>query len=1106
MKLKILFIFCINLLSSCYRQPGKNDINREDTILFELMSPDSTHILFENKLIPTHDLNIFTYMYFYNGGGVGTADLNNDGLMDIVFTGNQVNTELYLNKGNLKFEAIGVRAGLTHLGWSTGVNFIDINEDGYLDIYITEVNNGGVLKGKNRLYVCTGLDSQGYPAYREEASKYGIHFSGYGTHSAFFDFDRDGDLDLYLLNHSEHKNGTFGERKVHLKQYHPTAGDRLYKNDHGMYRDITKESGIYSNALGYGLGIKVSDINMDGWPDVYIGNDFHENDYLYINQKNGTFADELDKYLMHTSRYTMGVDIADFNNDLYPDIFTLDMLPSDYKILKRSDGEDLYNIYLFKLNQGYNQQYSRNTLQLNRHNGFFSEIGTFSGVHASDWSWSTFFADMDNDGMKDIFISTGIPRRMNDIDYIDYIVDDVIQNNIRNKNFDEADLDMLKKLPEIKIENKFFINSGDLTFSDGKEKIKNDLPGFSNGAAFADLDNDGDIEIITNNINQPASIYKNNSVESGKKPLLEVTLDGLHSNKSGRGTKLIAFKGHTKFYMENYPERGFLSTMAGGIYIGDQEGTGLDSILVIWPDGKQQMERAFTINKNKIHIIKSEKNGKQVNSTFLPDSQNSLFKFNLLDSSLHHTENPFSEFDREALMPYMTTTEGPALAVTDLNKDGILDLFLGGSRYHPGRLFISNKGSWIVSDQPDIKRDSMYEDVVAIFADMNNDKFQDLVVGSGGNEFYTKSEYNLPRVYFNDGKNNFKRSQNAFNIQDQITASGILSFDFNHDSLVDLLVTARSIPWAYGECPSSKVFINMGDGRFENAALEYTNTEKWGMIKDVKAGDYDEDGDVDFILAADWEALKVLENHNGKFLLKNLPIPSGLWNSIELSDLDKDGDLDIVAGNLGLNSKFKASEKKPLRMYYSDFDKNEKNEQAITYYTWDQKEVPFATIKELHKQMPPFKRKFQFAGQFSELNANQVFGNLASVKVKYEVKELASCIFENAGKGKYIVHKLPFWAQLSAIKDLLVTDLDYDGDVDILPVSNYYDLNTQIGRLDADPGIILINEGRLNFSTITLDHPHLKNQSRRIKSLGNTIVVAKNNDQTILFSIDFLPN
>lgn len=1096
-KLQIIALI-VFLLSACKPQVDSIAITSEHTPIFELLKADQTGITFENRLIPTHDLNIFTYMYFYNGGGIGTADLNNDGLIDIVCTGNQVANEIYINKGSLKFEPIASHAGLTHTGWSNGVNFIDINYDGYLDIYIAQVNNGNVLNGKNLLYVCEGLNRNGHPTYKEQGREYGIDFSGYGTHSAFFDFDLDGDLDLYLLNHSEHKNGTFGDRKKHKNQYHPTAGDRLYKNVNGSYVDITKSCGIYSNALGYGLGIKIADINLDGWPDIYIGNDFHENDYLYINQKNGTFVDELDKYIMHTSRYTMGVDIADFNNDLHPDIFTLDMLPMDYKILKRSDGEDLYNIYLFKLNQGYNQQYSRNNLQLNRQNGFFSEIGTYSGVHASDWSWSTFFTDMDNDGLKDIFISTGIPRRMNDIDYIDYIVDDVVQNNIRNKKFDESDLDLLHKLPEIKIENKFFINNGDLSFYDGKDKIINDSPGFSNGAAFADLDNDGDIEIITNNINQPVSIYKNISVESGKKPLISVTLNATPKNRWGIGTKIIAFKGVNKYYLENNPEKGFLSSMLGPLYIGDQNESPVDSILLIWPDGKKQMEKAVSIRNNHIQVnYLNEVDGYA--STYESIFEVQQFKLNLVDSSALHNENPFSEFDREALMPYMTTTEGPALAVTDLNGDKIMDFFLGGSRYNMSKLFLSNKGNWLLTDQTDITSDSMYEDVVATFGDMNNDGYADLIVGSGGNEFYNRSEYNLPRVYLNDGQNHFKRSNNAFVIQDQITASGIEVFDFNHDNLNDLIVTARSVAWAYGENPKSKIFLNLGNGRFENATLKYANTDKWGMIKDINMMDFDGDKDIDFVLVADLEPLKILENNDGKFMLKQLAVPSGLWNCVDLADLDLDGDLDIIAGNLGLNSKFKATDEKPLRMYYSDFDDNDKKEQAITYYNQYGQEVPFATIKELHKQLPSFKRKFQFASQFSEMNAKQVFGELNSIATKYEVKELASAVFENIGNGNYAIHKLPILAQLSAIKDMLLIDIDRDGDIDLIPVSNFYECNTQIGRLDADPGIILFNSGRCEFEAITIEQPYLKNQVRRIKKYGNNFMVAKNNDRALIF-------
>lgn len=1090
-------IVCLLLLLSCTKNTPP--VSTESRPLFDLLPSDSTGVQFVNRLIPTNDLNIFTYMYFYNGGGVGVADLNNDQLLDIVFTGNQVENKIYINKGNLKFDELHF-PGDSNTGWSNGVNFVDINTDGLLDIYISQVNNGAELKGHHRLFVCEELNN-GVPKYKERSKEYGLNFEVFGTQSAFFDFDRDGDLDIYLLNHSVHKNGTFGERRFHTGKFHEKAGDRLLRNDKGKYVDITKTCGIHSNALGYGLGIKVSDSNLDGWPDVYIGNDFHENDYFYINQKNGTFKDELDRHIMHTSRYTMGVDIADFNNDLYPDIFSLDMLPYDYSILKRSEGEDLYNIYLFKLSQGYNQQYSRNTLQLNRKNGFFSEIGTYSGVHATDWSWSTFFADLDNDGWKDIFISNGIPRRMNDIDYIDYVVDDVIQNKIREKKFDESDLELLGKLPEIKIPNKFYKNTHDIKFQDLAGQIKNDKPGFSNGAAYADLDNDGDLEVITNNINDPAFIYKNLSVESGAAKLVHLNLIGDRSNPMAIGAKVYAYSKSGTQYYEKYSETGFQSSIYSPLYITSSSRFPVDSILIVWPDQEYQIIKDI---KPHMNIALGSSGTAPFNYSDFYEKGQHPFLWNIIDSGFSHTEYPFHEFDREALMPFMTSTEGPALAVGDINKDGFEDVYLGGSRYYPAQLIIQSNGKWIKSQQPQFLLDSMYEDICAVMHDFTGDGNIDVLVGSGGNEFFNSSEYNLLRLYVNDGFGNFSRKKEAFDISDQITASVIIPFDFNQDNQMDIFIGARSVAWAYGKTPESKILINQ-NGKFVNQTTQYTKTGHIGLVKDAILYDFDTDGDQDILIAPEWEPLKILINTKNKFELTTLQGPSGLWNCIDTADFDLDGDVDIIAGNFGLNSKFKASDTKPLRMYYADFDKNDRKEQAISYF-FNTSEVPFATIKELHKQMPSFKKKFQFAADYASLNFDQVFGDGLKKAIKYEVNELASVIFENRGNGSFHTHQLPMEAEWSTIKDILCIDVDNDGDQDVVPVGNFYECNTQLGRLDADPGIILLNSGGFNFIATTLSTPLFTGQTRRIINSKNKTFVAKNDSKLLILGSNFEKN
>lgn len=1038
-------------------------------------------------------------MYFYNGAGVAAADLNNDSLVDLVFTSNQGKNKLYLNKGNLKFDDVSAIAGLDSNSWSTGVNIIDINQDGLKDIYICQVDNGAELRGHNLLYIAQRINEKGIPIYIESAKEYGLDFSGYSTQSAFFDYDLDGDLDMYLLNHSVHKNGTFGERKNHSGKFHDTAGDRLYRNDGKKYTDVTKTCGINSNALGYGLGIKVSDINLDGFPDIYIGNDFHENDYLYINQKNGTFKDELDAHIMHTSRFTMGVDIADFNNDLFPDIFSLDMLPDNYEILKRSEAEDLYNIYLFKLSQGYNHQYTRNALQLNRKNGFFSEIGLFSGVAASDWSWSTFFNDFDNDGYKDIFISNGIPRRMNDIDYIDFIVDDIIQSKIRTKKFDESDLELLGKLPEIKINNKFFINNHDLTFKDYKSSIKGDKPSFSNGAVYADLDNDGDVEIITNNINQEAFIYKNETAEQKNKKARAIYLNGKEKNSSAVGAKIICHSGKDKQWFENFNEKGFMSSMNVPLYISSTTGNKIDSLTVIWPDNTFETFKKIDTSAIKITLDYRSKLPVFDYKEFYKKNTDDLFTKPSIETEITHKENSFEEFSREFLLLNMTSTEGPAMTIEDINNDGFEDIFIGGSRYKTGKIYLQDKKKqWTLTEQPEIENDSVYEDTDAVFIDINNDEFKDLIIGSGGSEFYTKSEYNVPRVYINDGTGLFKKQIHSFDKNIQLTCSKIITHDFSGDGYVDLFITSRSMPWAYGESPAFYFFNNDGKGNFINSTAHYVKNNKIGMVTDAVHFDYDKDGDLDILCAVEWDYVKVLKNTNGKYQVENISISKGLWSCIDAKDIDGDGDIDVVVGNHGLNSKLHANESQALTMYYDDFDKNGRKEQFITYYHTD-KEVPFATVKELHKQMPSLKKKFLYASDFAKMKLTEIIDkNKLDNAQKFIINELRSIVLFNNENQSFTERPLPDLAQWSVIKDLVISDINDDGKEDVIIAGNYYESNSQLGRFDADPGIVLLNTGQGNFEAKTFDQPILKGQSRKILIKNKRIYIAKNNGKLMV--------
>src|SRR5665647_764410 len=757
-----IVISLLLLISSC------NKDSKKGPVLFQVLDHNKTGLDFTNKLTPTKEFNVFKYMYFYNGAGVGAGDFNNDGLIDLFFSSNQGDNKIYLNQGKLKFKEVTAEAKIPEDGaWSTGVSVIDINNDGLLDIYICRVGDYETLHSKNQLLICQGIDKNGVPFYKDEAHEYGLDFSGFSTQAVFFDYDMDGDLDMFLLNHSVHQNGTFAPRSDFLGTYHPLSGDRLYRNDgNNKFTDVTKESAINSSAISYGLGIGVADIDLDGWPDIYVGNDFHENDYLYINQHNGTFKEDLTNRMMHTSQFSMGVDIADINNDAYPDIISMDMLPSDPKILKSSLGEDDYNTFYMKIGYGYNYQYTRNNLQLNRRNGMFSEIGLYAGVAASDWSWSPLWMDFDNDGLKDLFISNGIPKRLNDMDYVNYVSNDEIQQKLKENFTDEKDLGLINKFPEIKLPNKFFKNTGDAKFNDIEKQIGGNEATFSNGAIYADLDNDGDLDVVVNNIEDPVLLYENKSNDKKTRPYLDLKLKGSSKNINAIGAKVLVYDSNEIRTYEKYPVRGFQSSMEIPIHIGLYK-TKIDSILLIWPDNTYQTVQWKNAVSSLLKIQYQPGLPKYDYSRLTNRLKNPTRKMVDITKEVNldfkHVENPFNEFEREPLIPFMVSREGPALAVGDANGDGLEDVFIGSSKGNKSAIFFQRPGGkFEKSNQPELDNDSTYEDVDATWIDVNNDGKTDLVIASGGNEYYGNDHFQQPRLYLNDGHEHFTKLDHAF--------------------------------------------------------------------------------------------------------------------------------------------------------------------------------------------------------------------------------------------------------------------------------------------------------------------------------------------------------
>jgi len=964
---------------------------------------------------------------------------------------------------------------------------VDINNDGLLDIYVCRVGQYETLKSKNQFLICQGIDKNGTPTYMDKAKEYGLDFSGFSTQAAFFDYDMDGDLDMFLLNHSVHENGAFKPRNDYAGTYDPLSGDRFYRNDGNTFTDVTKQTGINSTAIGYGLGVVIADINLDGYPDIYVGNDFHENDYLYINQKNGTFKEQGEEELMHTSKYTMGVDVADINNDAYPEIISIDMLPSDPYLLKRSLGDDDYDIFKYKISAGYFYQYPRNNLQYNRRNGLFSEIGLYSGVAATDWSWAPLWVDFDNDGLKDLFVSNGIPKRLNDIDYINFLSSSEIQQRIISNDMRQKDIALIAKFPEIKLPNKFYRNNGNLSFTDEKDRIAGSQPTFSNGAVYADFDNDGDLDIVVNNINATALLYENKNNSENKTPSLQIILKGPAQNVNAIGAKVIMYTGKEIRTYEKFPVRGFMSGMEAPLLIGLRN-TKVDSMFLVWPNNKYQPV-SFSPGSSSITITYQndlpEFDYGSITNYYKNTTRQVLDITRSVGLEYLHQENHFVEFDREPLIPHMVSTEGPALAVADINHDGLQDVFIGSARNFKSSIFLQQpSGKFIKTVQPVLDSDSAYEDVDACWADVNNDGNSDLIIASGGNEFYGRDAHNTPRIYLNDGKASFTKLRDAFDNL-FLTASCVVPYDFNNDGYMDLFIGARAVPWEYGQIPQSYLLQNDKTGKFKDVTTVYSKElANVGFVTQALWVDLDKDGDKDLLLSLEWGRICVFINDKGNFIKKDLTDKKGWWDFVLPCDIDNDGDIDLIAGNLGLNSRLKASIKEPVRLYFNDFDDNGKKEQILTYYLAGQ-EIAFANKAELEKQLPVLKKKFLYAENFAKASPQELFTprKLNSAEV-LTADYFSNSVLINNGNLQFETKALPVEAQFTSFKDAVIVDANGDDLPDILLAGNYYDNNIQMGRYDADFGTILINKGKDVFSCQTLNGFFLKGQVRHIKSIS----------------------
>lgn len=1078
-------------LFSC-SQPEKN---------YRFVHKIDTGITFTNELTKSPELNILNYLYYYNGAGVATGDFNNDGLIDIYFTSNLQQDHLYLNLGDLKFKNITTSSGINNRdGWTTGVTTVDINSDGYLDIYISKVSGHLNLKGSNKLYINQGL-TDGVPTFKEEASKYQLDVKGLNTQTAFFDYDLDGDLDAYILSHSLYPNAYFG-RGSQRETRDTTNGDRLLENRNGVFYNASAKANIYASKIGYGLGISISDINNDGYPDIYVGNDFFEDDYLYLNQKKGTFKEIHSSagVLGHTSHFSMGNDIADINNDGLSDIISVDMLPEDPYTLKTSGAEYNYPIFSNNLKQGYKPQFMQNTLHINSGAATFTETAFLSNVASTEWSWSPLFADFDNDGHKDLYITNGIIGATNDMDFINFISNDNIQKRL-GKNMTDGELPFIEEMPSKKTENYFFKNNRNATFTNTSSDWIALKTSFSNGSSYADLDNDGDLDLVVNNVNEAAYILENKTQQiDTTRNYLKVAFNGPHHNKFGIGAKVEIYSTQGKQYFENYTTRGFLSSVAPELFIGLDTVNTIDSLRVIWPGGKTQKLNTI-ISNQKITLDYKNASGDLYDSIqitpitrFINDT---LIPF-------RHNENATVEFSRNPLVPYSSTNLSKAIRIGDINNDGLEDFITLGAKSQITSLQLQTTlGKFTQKELPNDRTHAIAEDIDAIIFDANGDELNDLIIVSGGNEIQTGSALQ-PRLYLNT-QEGLKQVENAFdNIF--VNASTVRAVDLDQDGDLDISITSDVIPQKFGTTPQQYLFSNNSAGNFSNITQSYSSDfANIGNVRDIQWQDIDNNGYPDAVVAGHWMAPTILLN-DGKELSKQqnngLENATGWFNSLKVVDLDNDGDLDIIAGNWGLNTRLKASEGAPVQLYIQDFDDNGKLDPIVTYF-YKGAETTIATKDELVKQLPQLNKKYLSYNAFAKAEFKDLLpsNKLTTATVK-KVSELASVYFENKGDGTFTKRQLPLPAQVSSVHDILVDDINNDGYNDLILVGNDYQISTQLGRLDGSKGIVLFNDKKGFFNVAEKTKINILGASRSIDTTtisGEKYIIVGRNNDTPLF-------
>lgn len=1095
---------CLFVLAVCYACNNKKEV---PATLFQLV--ENTGINFSNPVIDQEYDNSFLFRNFYNGGGVAIGDINNDGLADVLLTSNMQENKLYLNKGDFKFEDITAKSAMKQDSmWSTGAVMADINNDGWLDIYIC--NSGHMKSGhrRNKLY----LNNRNL-TFTEAAAQYGLAISAYTTQVSFFDYDLDGDLDCFMIDNSPMPVNTLGytnKRDLPAKEW-PVAdfvkdgGDHLYRNDNGHFTEVNKEAGIHGTLMSFGLGVSVGDINNDSYPDIYVANDSYERDYLYINQKNGTFKDEMEKCMKQNSFSSMGADIGDINNDGYADIFTTDMLPDNDYRLKTLGAFDNIDQYRNKLQIGFYHQYMKNCLQLNNGNGTFSDVANYSGVYATDWSWGALLFDADNDGLNDIYVCNGVNRDVTDLDFMEFFANDVIQKMVLTGKKEKVH-EVLEHIPKTAVMNKAFKNQGNLHFADACKEWGFTQPSFSNGAAYGDLDNDGDLDLIINNINQQAFIYKNQSRQQNANHYISILLKGKDKNTYAIGSKITIHAGGAIITREVVPSRGFQSSMDYKQVIGLGKAASIDSMIVMWPDRtittllKPAIDTTLTLTQAAgIQYIQ-------------PDSvQNSGLLFTAVSQSFEkHEEDDYVDFYYERNIPEILSREGPKVATADVNGDGLTDMYVGGTKGHVGQLYLQQKsGGFIKKAEPVFLQFKDIEDEAVLFFDCDKDGDADLFVGAGGNGNAPYSREMQCRVLKNDGKGNFSLDASAIHTDGMNTGVAV-AHDFDNDGDLDLFVGSRSTPRNYGVAPNSYLFVNNGSGQFTDMAkTKNPDIASMGMVTGAVWANVVGDDAKELIITGEWMAPRIFSYKGDRFteIKSNLSELFGLWQTVVATDVNNDGKTDLVLGNIGDNFYLRPNKENPVKLWINDFNNNGSEDKVLTR-TAENRDVPVFLKKEMQEEIPTIKKENLKNKDYAKRSIQELFSKELIDKSTIKLFNYSSsCIAINNGNGSFTVQALPYQVQLSIMNAILCTDLNKDGFTDIILGGNKSGFPPQFGKLDASYGEVLINNGKGGFSCLPSRKTGLlvDGEVRDITFIagagGNYILFARNNDYPVLYNL-----